>query len=55
MANTWISGTETDVEELQITHEDITRSYITLKVSRKSQKKNNSIGLRKGESNTREE
>ena len=62
MANTWISETENDIEELQITQEDITErihlgtSYIILKVSKKNREgKQELFGLRKGEKNTRKE
>ena len=64
MANTWISETESDIEELQITQEDITERTpfrnklhtVILKVSKKNREgKQELFGLRKGEKNTRKE
>ena len=53
MSSTWINETENDIEELQITHEDITeRTPLTnklhiLKVSRKNpEEKQELFGLR---------
>ena len=62
MANTWISETENDIEEVQITQEDITeRTPLRNKLHNfKGFKKNQEgkqelLGLRKGEKNTRKE
>ena len=58
MANTWISETENDIEELQITHEDITE-HISLRNKLHNfegfQEKQKLFVLRKGEKNTRKE
>ena len=63
MANTWISETENDIEELQITQEDITeRTPLRNKLhsfqgfqEKPRKKKQELSGLRKGEKNTRKE
>ena len=58
MANTWSSETENDIEELQITQEDITeRTPLRNKLHnfKAFQGKQELLGLRKGEKNTRKE
>ena len=62
MANTWISETENDIEELQIIYENITErapvgnKSLNFKGSRRNrEEKQELFGLRKGVRNTREE
>ena len=62
MANTWITETENDIEELKITQKDITeRTPLRNKLhnfkgfQENREGKQELLGLRKGEKNTREE
>ena len=62
MANTWTSETENDIAELQVTQEDITeRTSLRNKLhnfkgfQENLEGKQELLGLRKGEKNTRKE
>ena len=62
MANTWIIETENDIEEFQITQEDITkRTPLRNKLhnfkgfKKNREEKQELLGLRKGEKNARKE